>query len=61
MQDAGRLNRRNSQIMLEDFDIFTDDHELMRNEDKPRSNKPQQKRFSTHLAPSDALASGSDR
>ena len=55
------MNRRNSQIMLEDFDIFTDDQELMRNEDKPRSNKPQQKRFSTHLAPSDALASGSDR
>ena len=63
------MNKRNSQIMSEDFDIFslsTADQSLSRSDDNlsvggkislrpPPQAQTQQKRFSTHLQPSDAL------
>ena len=74
-QDAGQLNKRNSQIMSEDFDIFSitppaADQKPGQGEDKRSEGgkislrpppQTQQKRFSTHLAPSDALPRNNTR
>ena len=67
LKDAGRQSQRNSQIMSEDFDIFSSpifEPEARKDvEQKPAVVETGHdiKRFSTHLLPSDALINTSGR
>ena len=66
MKDAGRQSQRNSQIMSEDFDIFSSpifELEARKEVEKPAVVETGHdiKRYSTHLLPSDALVNTSGR
>ena len=66
IKDAGNLSKRNSLILSEDFDVFSNPKSEVQSRPKKKESdyrraNSNQKRFSTHLTPSDALNTNNGR
>lgn len=66
IKDAGNLSKRNSLILSEDFDVFSNSKSEVQSRPKKKESYYRRgnfnhKRFSTHLTPSDALNTNNGR
>ena len=52
IEDVGRMSRRNSELLADDFDVFS-----LEESPNIKVEEPEKKRYSSHLTPDDALRS----